>query len=146
MSIHILQRLVLVLLISAPAAGALLPTRTQAEEVFFVLRGNGSVQGDQLLITTNSVEWFTNAPINKAGLMRAEQLPTILNGQSGPPNAAVLGDDLSVVAELRDIRYDTGRAQFTIVLIRGSFKKTSLGMVTMFIDPRDGCTGTMPCN
>jgi len=118
----------------SPATAAPPPERAPT---LFVLRGAAHGGGNQLTVDTRRVEWFTDRPVRRAGVMTPRALVRGWEAwgfADDPPNAALTGDDLDVVVELSEPRVRDGRLRFDVKPVRGRLPSGGLGAVSAFVD------------
>lgn len=124
---------------SAPAA----ESAKETVSVLFVVRGDASVEGNALSIKADFVEWFTDRPAHRAGMMSSKELADKWDAgfKSVPPNAAIIGHAADAVVVLsgasivngdRVLKYDN--------IVFGNITTGKIGTVSVFIDPTELCT------
>ena len=114
----------------------------------FVLRGDGSSEGDRISVDAKTVDWFLDRPSRRAGRSEVRDLVgrwSAFGFDEVPPNAALAGEEVDAVVRLSDPREDGDTLSFDFAVIEdeSSVPDGSLGELSVFIDDTSGACGVI---
>jgi hypothetical protein len=111
--------------------------------LLFVLRGEGSSEGDRISVDAQTVDWFFDRPSRRAGRSEVRDLVASWSAfgfDEIPPNAALAGEAVDAVVRLSDPREDGETVSFAYTTIENGspVPDGDLGELSVFIDDTSG--------